>query len=88
MKMEFQSWEGAAESSCKREETRREIQSQREEGVQWERQWREITAQNDTNPQLESALELFWRELSWPSRAGGRSEPVPTTHAPVWMGSD
>jgi hypothetical protein len=21
-------------------------------------------------------------------RAGGRSEPVPTTHAPVWTGSD
>jgi hypothetical protein len=25
LKMEFQSWEGAAESSCKREETRRDF---------------------------------------------------------------
>ncbi len=31
LKMEFQSWEGAAESSYKREETRRDFQSQREE---------------------------------------------------------
>jgi hypothetical protein len=74
LKMEFQSWEGAAESSCKREETRRDFHSQREQGVQWEQQWREITTQNDTNPQLESALEFFWRELSWPLRADGRIE--------------
>jgi len=89
--MEFQSWEGAAESSCKREENsqRFSVSKGRRRGV-GTRVERDYNTERH-HPQLESALEFFWRELSWPLRAGGRAGGVnryPTTHAPVWMGSD